>query len=94
MVIDANLRLSSGGSRLQITADVDLDGLKKLQDMLDKYEEKPEFKALFPQLRTPFQYRRRSAASSIHMRISDSYSPDELDCYAGGLLSAGSHEAQ
>jgi hypothetical protein len=38
-VIDANLRLSSGGSRLQITADVDLDGLKKLRDMLDKYEE-------------------------------------------------------
>jgi hypothetical protein len=38
-VIDTNLRISDGATRLQITADVDLDGLRVLRDMLDKYEE-------------------------------------------------------
>jgi hypothetical protein len=38
-VIDANVLISGEGTRLQITADVDLNGLKLLREMISKYEE-------------------------------------------------------
>lgn len=38
-LIDANVLISGGTTRLQITADVDLSGLKKLRELLAKYEE-------------------------------------------------------